>query len=70
MILKIKTTENRQVLDITDLVNLEIRNKKLNNGLINLFLFHATYVTIISNLDLDTGLDMIDAFSKQFKIKL
>ncbi len=70
MILKIKTTENRQVLDITDLVNLEIRNKKLNNGLISLFLFHTTYATIISNLDLDTDLDMIDAFSKQFKIKL
>ncbi len=64
MVLKIKTSKNKEVLDITEILNLEIKKQKIKNGLISLFLLHTTCALTTADLDPGTDLDMLDAFEK------
>lgn len=64
MILKIKTSKNKEVLDITEILNLEIKKQKIKNGLAGLFLLHTTCALTTADLDPGTDLDMLDAFEK------
>lgn len=60
----IKTNKNKEVIDITDLINFEIQKQKINSGLVSIFLLHTTCALTTADLDPGTDLDMLDAFSK------
>lgn len=64
MIFILKTSEKRQVLDITEKVNGEIEKLDFNNGVCNLFLTHTTASLTIADLDPGTDQDYLDAFEK------
>ncbi|HUQ85134.1 MAG TPA: secondary thiamine-phosphate synthase enzyme YjbQ [Candidatus Limnocylindrales bacterium] len=64
MQLSIKTTENNQIVDITEIVNKEIKKQNASNGLCNLFLKHTTAALTTADLDPGTDLDMLDAFEE------
>lgn len=59
--LVVETKRQKEIVDITDLINdaLEIKN-----GLCNLFLLHTTAALTTADLDPGTDLDMLDAFEK------
>src|SRR3989344_6084158 len=66
----IKTKEKKQIIDITDDVNLELTRQGLKNGLCNLMLLHTTAALTTSDMDMGTDLDMLDAFEAMIpKIK-
>ena len=60
----IETTKIRQVIDITDLINEQLRKENFKEGIINLFLTHTTAVLTTADLDPGTDLDYLDAFSE------
>lgn len=62
MILILKTKHKKEILDITDQLNFEIKNNKIKEGLIYLFLLHTTAALTTADLDPGTDLDMLDAF--------
>lgn len=64
MKLVIRTSEKRQVIDITDKVNAEIAKQKFKDGVCNLFLTHTTAGLTTADLDPGTDLDYLDAFEK------
>ena len=49
----VKTSNKKEVLDITDIVNEEIGKQKVQSGLVNLFLTHTT--AALTTADLDPG---------------
>lgn len=55
--LNIKTSENKQVLDITR----EIENALEGDGVCSIFLTHTTAAITTADLDPGTDLDMLDA---------
>jgi secondary thiamine-phosphate synthase enzyme len=57
----IKTTEPKQILDITDLVE---KNLEAGSGICHLFLTHTTAALTTADLDPGTDLDMLDAFGE------
>ena len=58
----VKTSEKRQVIDITDLINQELEKQNFKNGICNLFLTHTTVALTTADLDPGTDQDYLDAF--------
>lgn len=58
----IKTTEKKQVVDITDKVNSLIKNSEKDEGVIQLNLLHTTAALTVADLDPETDKDYLDAF--------
>ncbi len=55
----VKTTEKKQVIDITDEIN---KNLSDADGVVTLLLTHTTAALTTADLDPGTDLDMLDAF--------
>jgi len=64
MIIKIKTKKNKEVVDITEIINDFLKNEKKDNGLVYIFVLHTTCALTTADLDPGTDLDMLDAFEK------
>lgn len=64
MELVVKTSQKRQVVDITDKVNEEIAKQNFKDGLCNLFLTHTTAALTTADLDPGTDQDYLDAFEE------
>lgn len=60
----INTKKKKEIIDITERVNEEIRSSKLENGICHLFLKHTTCAITTADLDPGADLDMLDAFEK------
>ncbi|OQA04018.1 MAG: hypothetical protein BWY68_00557 [bacterium ADurb.Bin400] len=60
-IITIETTNQREIVDITDTINHEIIG---GEGLCHLFLLHTTAALTTADLDPGTDLDILDAFSR------
>lgn len=60
--LTIKTRKNKEIVDITDLINSEF--KQSQNGICNIFVSHTTAAITTADLDPGTDLDMLEAFEK------
>lgn len=60
----IKTEQSKQVIDITDKVNEEIKKLKIQNGVCNLFLTHTTCALTCADLDQGTDQDYLDAYDE------
>lgn len=61
----IKTQTKREVVDITDLINQEIKGLNIQKGICHLFLLHTT--AALTTADLDPGgtdIDYLEAFEK------
>lgn len=58
----IKTKKNKEVIDITDLVEAEIQKGGAKDGLVHLFLTHTTAALTTADLDPGTDMDILDAF--------
>jgi secondary thiamine-phosphate synthase enzyme len=59
----IKTTKKKQIVDITEVINQEIKNQQIEKGLAHVFCKHTT--AAITTADLDAGgtdQDYLDAF--------
>lgn len=61
--LTIKTNSKREVLDITDQINLQIQKQKFKEGSCNLFLTHTTAALTTADLDPGTDQDYLHAFA-------
>jgi len=64
MIIKIKTSKKREIIDITEIINDFLKKEKKENGLIYLLSLHTTCSLTTADLDPGTDLDMLDAFEK------
>lgn len=64
MRLTIKTQNEKEVIDITDRVNREIKKLGIKEGICNLFLTHTTAALTTADLDPGTEQDYLDAFEK------
>lgn len=60
----VKTSKKREVLDITNEVNGELKKQKIQNSVCNLFLTHTTAAITTADLDPGTDHDYLDAFEK------
>jgi len=60
-IIKITTTQNKQVVDITEQIEKELGS---GEGVVNLFIKHTTCALTTADLDPGTDLDMLDAFEE------
>lgn len=60
----IRTSRKKEVVDITDIINLELTRVKVKDGLANLFLTHTTAALTTADLDPGTDQDYLDAFEK------
>jgi secondary thiamine-phosphate synthase enzyme len=58
----IRTAKKREVLDITDLVEDQLRAHQSESGLCHVFVLHTTAALTTADLDPGTDLDMLDAF--------
>lgn len=58
----IKSKKNKQVIDITDLINQELGKQNFKEGLVNLFLTHTTAALTTADLDPGTDQDYLNAF--------
>jgi secondary thiamine-phosphate synthase enzyme len=63
MRLRIRTTKDKQVLDITERLNEAVRGENFRQGLCHLFVLHSTAALTTADLDPGTDLDMLDAFT-------
>lgn len=63
MQLSITTSKQKQIVDITDLINEHLSKPETNNGLCTLFVQHTTACITTADLDPGTDLDMLDAFA-------
>lgn len=57
-----KTRKKREVLDITDKIESELRQAGVNNGFCHLSVLHTTAALTTADLDPGTDLDLLDAF--------
>ena len=60
--LSVKTRKKREIVDITDVVQQELRNYDSSSGICYLSLLHTTAALTTADLDPGTDLDMLDAF--------
>ncbi len=60
MNLALSTKNQRQVIDITSLVEKELKKSKLENGLANIFVKHTTAAITTADLDPGTDLDFLE----------
>ena len=58
--LQVKTEQRKQILDITDTVQKNLRSAE--NGMCHVFVAHTTAAITTADLDPGTDLDMLDAF--------
>ena len=58
----IKTTKERQIINITQEVQRLVPRLTLEEGVCNLFILHTTAALITADLDPDTADDFLDAF--------
>ena len=61
--MSVSTQHDKQVVDITDAVNRQIREAGFDSGLCMLFCLHTTAALTTADLDPGTDLDMLDAFT-------
>lgn len=64
MELFVKTSKKKQIIDITEIINRELKKKNAKIGLCNLFIKHTTAALTAADLDPGTDLDMLDAFEE------
>lgn len=62
--LTLQTTSLKQILDLTDQINEELKSQKLESGLCHLHILHTTAALTTADLDPGTDLDMLDAFEE------
>lgn len=62
--LLIKTTKDKEVVDITETVNEYLSKRSLKSGTCFLFVIHTTCALTTADLDPGTDLDMLEAFEK------
>ncbi len=60
--MNIKTKKNKEVMNITDLIEAEVKKAGVKDGICHLFLAHTTAALSTADLDPGTDLDMLDAF--------
>ena len=60
--LLVKTGKKREVLDITDVVEEQLRKNGSASGVCHLLILHTTAALTTADLDPGTDLDMLDAF--------
>jgi secondary thiamine-phosphate synthase enzyme len=59
----VKTRSKRQIVDITEVIEAELRNAYAGrSGICHLSLLHTTAALTLADLDPGTDLDMLDAF--------
>ncbi len=64
MIIRIKTHKNKEVVDLTEIINDFLKKGKEREGLVYLFALHTTCALTTADLDPGTDLDMLDAFKE------
>lgn len=63
--IEIKSDKKRQVIDITEEVNRQLKKSEMTEGLCNIFLLHTTAALTVADLDPGgTDLDYLEAFEK------
>ncbi len=60
--LKIHTKKHKQVMDITDQIQLAIQQHNVSGGLVHVFITHSMAALTTTKLDPSIDLDMLDAF--------
>lgn len=60
----IETHKQKEIIDITDVINQKIQEEKVTKGLCVLFVKHTTAALTTADLDPGTDLDMLDAFEE------
>lgn len=67
---RVKTTKVQEFIDITSLINEEIKRQKVQEGIAIVFVPHTTAgVTINENTDPDVTIDIIGALNKVFPVE-
>lgn len=61
-VIDIKTQKKKQVMDLTEEINVQLDNMGAGEGLVNIFITHTTAALTTADLDPGTDLDMLDAF--------
>ena len=64
MKLKVKTTNRKQIVDITERINEYFYKNSIEEGLCHIFIKHTTAAITTADLDPGTDLDMLDAFEE------
>lgn len=64
MTLKIKTSKQKQIIDITEKINQHFNKNSIEQGLCHVFIKHTTAAITTADLDPGTDLDMLDAFEE------
>jgi len=64
MIIRIKTHKNKEVVDLTEIINDFLKKEKEREGFVYLFALHTTCALTTADLDPGTDLDMLDAFKE------
>ena len=59
MEIKIKTSEEDQAIDLTEIVNKHLRKSDLKNGLCSIFVRHTTCAITTADLDPGTDFDLL-----------
>lgn len=62
--ISIKTVDKRQVIDLTDQINQEIKKQNFKEGVCNLFIAHTTAALTTADLDPGTDQDYLAAFEE------
>lgn len=62
MQLSIPTTKKKEIIDITDMINEQLRKQNARDGSCLIFVKHTTAAITTADLDPGTDLDMLDAF--------
>lgn len=62
--ISINTSAQKEICDITDQLNSEIKKNKLSEGLINLFVKHTTVALTVADLDPGTDQDLLNAYQE------
>ncbi len=66
----VKTTKTQEFIDITNLINEEIKRQNVQEGIAVVFVPHTTAaVTINENTDPDVTIDIIGALNKVFPVE-
>lgn len=62
--INLTTTQNKQIIDITDQVNQALQQQEVLSGLCGLALTHTTAALTTADLDPGTDQDLLDAFEE------
>ncbi|MCJ7804179.1 YjbQ family protein, partial [Patescibacteria group bacterium] len=65
-IIRFQTKEKKQILDITEEIEKNLKELKAKNGLGHLFVTHTTCCLTTADLDPGTDLDTLEALEKIF----